>query len=110
MRRQKLFVMLLAVIMITGMLTACGQKNGGTTGAPTQSGKSTVEGNSSADSTADSKTDTKQTEGGEPFEMVMSYLYTGSVPKDLQMVEDEVNKITIPEIGVKVTLYPINIS
>ena len=44
------------------------------------------------------------------FEMVMSYIYTGNVPKDLQMVEDAINEITVPEINVKVTLYPINLS
>ena len=44
------------------------------------------------------------------FEMVRSYIYTGNVPKDLQMVEDAINEITVPEINVKVTLYPINLS
>ena len=46
----------------------------------------------------------------EPFEMVMTYMHPGTVPKDLQMVEDALNEITIPEINVKVTLYPISMA
>ena len=46
----------------------------------------------------------------EPFEMVMTYMHPGTVPKDLQMVEDAVNEITVPEINVKVSLYPISIA
>lgn len=52
----------------------------------------------------------EESKAEEPFEMVMTYLHPGTVPKDLQMVEDAVNQITIPEINVKVTLYPISIA
>lgn len=79
-------------LMVSTLVVGCGQKK--------------VE---AAEDTEAVSTTAAQEEG-DPFEMVMSYIYTGSVPKDLQMVEDAVNEITIPKINVKVTLYPINLS
>lgn len=40
--------------------------------------------------------------------IVMEMLYFDSVPTDLQLVEDALNEITIPEIGVEVEFYPLS--
>ncbi|MDY3920132.1 MAG: ABC transporter substrate-binding protein [Candidatus Limivivens sp.] len=40
------------------------------------------------------------------YEVVVQYPTLGSTPQDLQMVEDALNEITEPEIGVHVTFYP----
>ena len=41
-------------------------------------------------------------------ELVVSFLTFGEVPADLQLVEDAVNEIVTPEIGVKVKLMFVN--
>ncbi|MDO5423163.1 MAG: ABC transporter substrate-binding protein [Eubacteriales bacterium] len=42
----------------------------------------------------------------EIYEVVVQYPTLGTTPQDLQMVEDALNEITEPEIGVHVTFYP----
>ncbi|MCM8710331.1 ABC transporter substrate-binding protein [Clostridium sp. SYSU_GA19001] len=46
-------------------------------------------------------------EANKPYEAVMAYSIFENMPKDIQIVEDEINKITIPKINVKVKLMPI---
>jgi putative aldouronate transport system substrate-binding protein len=43
-----------------------------------------------------------------PYEAVMAYSIFEEIPEDLQLVEDEINKITVPEINVKVKLTPLS--
>lgn len=40
------------------------------------------------------------------YEVVIQYPTLGTTPQDLQMVQDALNEITEPEIGVHVTFYP----
>ena len=42
------------------------------------------------------------------YEVVIQFPTLGDTPQDLQMVQDELNKITEDEIGVHVTFYPCN--
>lgn len=42
------------------------------------------------------------------YEVVIQFPTLGDTPQDLQMVQDELNKITEEEIGVHVTFYPCN--
>ena len=42
------------------------------------------------------------------YEVVVQYPTLGNTPQDLKMVEDALNEITEPEIGVHVTFYPCN--
>ncbi|WP_054027321.1 ABC transporter substrate-binding protein [Bacillus sp. FJAT-28004] len=44
----------------------------------------------------------------EPYEIVYAFPFWGSVPKDLQLVQDEINKITKEKINVTLKLLPIN--
>ena len=46
----------------------------------------------------------------EPALILVESLYFDAVPRDLKAVEDAINAITIPEINVKVELYPLGIS
>ncbi|MEH7493864.1 ABC transporter substrate-binding protein [Neobacillus niacini] len=46
----------------------------------------------------------------EPYEVAMSFITLGQTPKDLQMVQDEINKIAIPETNTKVKLVPFSIA
>lgn len=56
----------------------------------------------------DSETET----GGaaEPYNVVISVFYVGTVPKDLELVEEAINKITVDAIDCTVTLLPISAS
>lgn len=44
----------------------------------------------------------------EPYEIVMAIPTLGAEPSGLLDVENAVNEIVEPELGVKVTLYPIS--
>ncbi|MCM8710044.1 ABC transporter substrate-binding protein [Clostridium sp. SYSU_GA19001] len=44
------------------------------------------------------------------YEATMAYIQFGNTPADLQLVQDEVNKITVPKINVKVKLMPISMT
>jgi putative aldouronate transport system substrate-binding protein len=46
-------------------------------------------------------------ETNKPYEAVVAYSIFEGMPRDIQLVEDEINKITIPKINVKVKLMPI---
>lgn len=49
-----------------------------------------------------------ETEGSEPYEVIMTYVTLGSTPDDLQLIEDAVNEISIPAVNAKVTLLPMS--
>jgi putative aldouronate transport system substrate-binding protein len=43
----------------------------------------------------------------EPYEIVVTYMTFLGTPRDLALVEEEVNKITIPAINARVSLFPL---
>ena len=96
---------------LAGMMTVMTALTGcGTDGGKEESDSAQQSSAETGQSSEESQEDVSDTDAGEePFEMVMSYIHPGTIPKDLQMVEDALNEITIPEINVKVTLYPISI-
>ena len=102
--------MLAGSVVLTALLGGCGKA---ATGADAEQPSETTEqkGTSEAAQSGEgAETAGAVAETDEPWELVMSYLYTGSVPKDLGMVQDAVNEITVPEIGVRINLYPINLA
>jgi len=76
---KKAIALILLTLFLAGNLTACGS------GAK--------QGNGSSE---------------DIYEVVMEFPTLGQTPRDLQLVEDEINKRTEPEIGVHVTLYPVS--
>jgi putative aldouronate transport system substrate-binding protein len=44
----------------------------------------------------------------QPVEITYAFPYFGTIPKDLKQVEDEINKISIDKINVKVNLKPVS--
>ncbi|ULT54876.1 ABC transporter substrate-binding protein [Neobacillus drentensis] len=44
----------------------------------------------------------------QPVEITYAFPYFGTIPKDLKQVEDEINKLSIKEINVKVKLKPVS--
>lgn len=52
----------------------------------------------------------KKAAADEPSTVKMAFIIFGNAPKDIQVVEDAINKITVAKINAKVKLMPINIS
>jgi putative aldouronate transport system substrate-binding protein len=44
----------------------------------------------------------------EPYEVVMTYLTFGITPRDIALVEEAVNRISVPAINVKLSMYPLS--
>jgi putative aldouronate transport system substrate-binding protein len=44
-----------------------------------------------------------------PTDLTVAFFTLGDIPKDMQAVEDELNKIVLPKINVKVKLMPIGL-
>lgn len=96
MKRKSSWLTALLVVMM--LLAAC-SSNGGNT-----------QGNKALDN-AGAANNTDQGGKQEPtYELTMAYFSFGSVPKDLLLVQDEINKITEAKINVKVKMLPISFS
>ncbi|WP_284646496.1 ABC transporter substrate-binding protein [Paenibacillus silviterrae] len=90
--KTKFIQLSLAAVMITGMLASCASKEneGSNSGAP------------SAGQGANKATN-------ETFEVTMAMPALGAIPKDMQLVQDEINKITKEKINTTVKILPISI-
>jgi len=97
MKRLSCFLALLMVVAL--LLSAC------SSGADKKS-------SGPASETQTEKTGEETTQSGQnqepPTELRVAFLVTGSQPADESLIEEELNKILIPEINVKVDLLPIN--
>ena len=86
---KKLLAMLLVLAMAVSMLVGCGGNSQGTENKGTENkGTENVGGS----------------EEGEVYEIVYQMINFGFDAPDLQMIEDEVNKIIVPEIGAKIKI------
>ena len=91
MKKRKLAARLTVLALMIGLLAGCGPSGG-------QESQNPGGGNSSAPGG-----------DGATWKMVMEIVNYGFNDPDLQMVQDEVNKITIPKIGVEVEFLPVPI-
>lgn len=93
----KRIALLMAMLMIfMSFATGCGNKT-----------ETATEGN-----TADTGSETTaeaDAPKGEPTELTMGFITFGQTPADIQLVQDEINKIALEKINAKVTLLPIGI-
>lgn len=102
---KKLFSVLLVLTMIF-TLVGCGSKKSSSDATTTPAATTP------AATTPTASTDTQETTGvsdGEIYNMVMEIVNYGYDDKDIKLVEDEVNKITEPKIGVHVTFLTVPI-
>lgn len=89
---MKKFGWLSVLLALMLLVSACGGNSNG--GASTNAGNAGNAGSKAASE--------------EPYEVVYAYHYWGNIPKDLQLVQDEINKISKAKINVTVKLLPIN--
>lgn len=98
---SKMVSLLLAAVMALSVI-GCGQPADKTPDTQTQDNKeeSTVQSGSEEEP---DKTD------GEIVELTMAYLVFSNLASDMQLVADEINKISEPEIGVRINIEAINV-
>lgn len=101
---KKVLSFMLAFVMLASLaLTGCsgsGDKEpaGATDKSTVENGEET-EGGSTVDS-----------EGEEPYNVVIAFAYLSSLPGDLDLVEAAINEITLEKINCTVTLKPVSLS
>ncbi|OCT11460.1 ABC transporter substrate-binding protein [Paenibacillus pectinilyticus] len=97
-RKLKLATWSLVTVMLTGMIAGCSsskteESNGATASTSTTPAPSTTPSNVTKD----------------PYEIAIAIPAFGAVPKDIQLVQDEINKITKAKINATVKILPISI-
>jgi putative aldouronate transport system substrate-binding protein len=90
--KTKFIRLSLASVLITGLLASC---------ASTEKGGS--------DSGASSTGQTANNATKDAYEVTMAMPALGAIPKDMQLVQDEINKITKEKINTTVKILPISI-
>ncbi len=117
--KRKIVSTLLIASMAATMLAGCGGDDAGSTGGNAAGGNSAGSTGGAAAGTeaagvggAGENTAGEVEPGGwdgETTHIVMTYLTLGNTPADVQKVQDAVNAITVPDIGVEVEFKPIAI-
>lgn len=101
---KKLLAMLLVLAMSATMLAGCGGDK-----------KNSDSGSNEADGSGQEQSGSEAGEGtaaadGDVYKMVMEIITYGFDDPDLQLVQDAVNEITVPKIGVEVQFLTVPIS
>ena len=105
--KGKLTALLMAACLVASSMAACGNSESSGNDAPaadSAAGDTAAAGDSAA---AGGESEAAGDDAAAPediAEIKMTYLSMGPLPADLQLVEDEINKISEAEIGVHVTL------
>lgn len=116
--KRRIVSTLLIASMTAAMLAGCGGGDeAGSGSAGGNAGNSGSAGGATAGTEAGIGGDGENTAGevepggwdGETTHIVMTYLTLGNTPSDVQKVQDAVNEITVPDIGVEVEFKPIAI-
>lgn len=113
MKGKKLFAMLLASVMACSVFAGCSGGGGSNSG----SGSSAAEESAAAEESGESGEDSQAEAGStgeitweDPYEVVMCYIYFGTLSEDLQMVEDAMNEIALEKTNTQVSLLPLSFS
>lgn len=103
--KKKMVTVIMAALLCIGCLAGCG--GGGTT-----SGDSGQNAESDESGAAEAGTDGSSTNGTDETEivnLVMTLPTLGDAPSGLEDVEAAINEISMPAIGVKITLEPVSV-
>ncbi|WP_138750779.1 ABC transporter substrate-binding protein [Paenibacillus sinopodophylli] len=97
-KKTKLVSMVLVTIMFMGLISACSFTKD-------EESQSLPEASTSTNTPASSQDDITK----DPFEIAIAMPIFGPVPEDIQLVQDEISKITKQKINATVKLLPISI-
>ena len=100
MKKRKLLALLAALALMIGLLAGCGGSSDNQESQNPGGGNSSNPGGGGGDNPGSN---------GETWKMVMEIVNYGFNDPDMQMIQDEVNKITVPKIGVEVEFLPVPI-
>ena len=101
MKRSPKALSLLLAMMMSLALIGCGKSSDSSSQAQDTA--------ASANPSDGSQTAEAETAQEEIVELTMAYLVISTSASDMQLVEDEINKISEPEIGVRINIEAINI-
>lgn len=99
--KKRLLSLLLVVAMGVTMLAGCGGSD---------SGDSSAKNDAQQETTGGENGEAEDGAAGETAKIIMTYLTTGTTPADLQLVQDEINKISKEAINVEVELKTVSIA
>lgn len=102
-KTKKLISTMLALSLVTVMISACSSNNGSNNEAKNGGG------NSQPASQAAQTTKNPNEATKDPYELTMAIPVFGAIPKDMAEVQAEINKITQAEINTTVKIMPISI-
>ena len=100
----KLAAILMAMAASSTMLFASCNNSGKETSAGSSAGSSTGSSSTAANS------ESSAVQQGDPYEVIMTYLYWGTLPADFQMVEDAFNERLQQHVNAKVSWIPLSFS
>ena len=108
MKVKRFLAMVIALVMCITSLAACGGGNSGGGDKASSGGKDTTatQGNDGGTQAAG----TEGTASGDVETIVFAMMASKNAPEGIQMVEDEINKITESKIGVHVKIEPIGMA
>lgn len=96
--KKKVIAVMLSGLLCAGMLSGCGNSSE----APAENASGTEQ----AEEGGEAESGGSAADDGEIYEVVIQFPTLGDTPPDLPLVEEALNEITEPEIGVHVTFYP----
>lgn len=101
---KKALAMVLSLVMLLTVLTACGSGNGGQN-SPQPSGNDTPSNSEPSGSAQPGDTSNP----GEVKKIIFTYATPGVEPTDMRKVQDKLNEMTVRDIGVEVEFLPISV-
>ena len=107
-KRNSILSLMLAVILMVTLLAACKGSESPSL-SPTPPASETPSSTLPSDEPDPSPDDQEELWTGEVSKVVMTYLTAGTVPTDMLLVQEAINEITIPKIGVEVEYKPISV-
>ena len=101
---KRIVAMLLSVILLVTLLAACGSDQKNDVSTPSDTSSNAASGGDDGDSSSEPAGDE------EAYNVIMTVTTIGVTPPDLQLVQEEINKIALAETNTTVELLPIAIT
>ena len=110
MKGKKMFAMLLALVMACSVFAGCSGGGGSNSGSGSSAAEESAAAEESGEDSQAEAGSTGEITWEDPYEVVMCYIYFGTLSEDLQMVEDAMNEIALEKTNTQVSLLPLSFS